>query len=160
MPDPARQHNPPTHTNLPPKGTLLGFDFGLARIGVAVGELETRLAHALTTVHQQSNAARFEAISRLVAQWHPHGLVVGLPSHADGKAHELTSRCQRFAHQLHGRLALPVFLVDERFTSRAADTLLRETDVSGWKARKNAMDETAAQLILQQFLDTLNHATP
>lgn len=94
---------------LPARGTLLGFDFGLARIGVATGELETGQASALTTVHDESNDARFKAIAGLIAEWRPVALVVGLPTHLDGTEHALTARCRRFANQLHGRFGLPVF---------------------------------------------------
>ena len=102
---------------LPARGSVLGFDFGLARIGVASGELETGLASALTTLHAEANDERFAAIARLIGEWQPVALVVGIPTHLDGREHELTARCRRFANQLHGRHALPVFSVDERLSS-------------------------------------------
>ncbi len=142
---------------LPARGTLLGFDFGLARIGVASGELETGHASALTTVHAEANDARFAAIARLIAEWRPVALVVGLPAHLDGRAHELSARCRRFANQLHGRFALPVFTADERLSSVAAEAGLAAAGRRDWRERKAILDAEAARIILQTFLDTRRH---
>lgn len=143
---------------LPARGTLLAFDFGLARIGVAVGELETRHANPLLTVHEEASAARFAVIARLLDEWKPVALVVGLPGHLDGREHELAPRCRRFANQLHGRFGIPVHLVDERLSSAAAERQLHDAGLSGWQARKPVLDAVAAQLILQHFLDLNAHA--
>lgn len=145
---------------LPARGTLLGFDFGLARIGIATGELETGQASALTTLHDESNDARFKAIAKLIAEWRPVALVVGIPTHLDGTAHELTARCTRFANQLHGRFNLPVFAADERLSSVAAEAELSSAGHSGWRERKAVLDAVAAQLILQTFLDARRHERP
>lgn len=150
MPDPAR-------TALPARGTLLGIDFGLARIGIATGELETGQATALTTVHEEANAARFAALGKLVQEWRPVALVVGIPTALDGGAQALTARCQRFANQLHGRFNLPVFAVDERLSSVAAEAELADAGLKGWRERKAVLDAAAARLILQTFLDSLRH---
>jgi len=162
MPDAAAAARPaaPARAALPARGTLLGFDFGLARIGVASGELETGHASALTTVHAEANAERFAAIARLIAEWRPVALVVGLPTHLDGREHELTARCRRFANQLHGRFALPVFTADERLSSVAAEAGLAEAGRAGWRERKAALDAAAARIILQTFLDTRRHERP
>lgn len=146
--------NPP----LPSRGTVLGFDFGLARIGVAVGEIETRQASALATISEEANDRRFAAIGRLVDEWRPVALVVGVPRHLDGQAHAMTARCQRFAHQLHGRYALPVRQIDERLSSAAADSALRAAGRTSWRERKPDLDAVAAQMLLQDFLDGLGHA--
>jgi putative pre-16S rRNA nuclease len=143
---------------LPARGTLLGFDFGLARIGVAVGELETGQATPLTTLAEESNDRRFAAIARLIAEWRPVGLVVGIPRSLEGEAHALTARCERFAHQLHGRYGLPVGRADERLTSAEADERLREAGQRRWLDRKASVDALAAQIILQSFLDAHCHA--
>ncbi len=145
---------------LPARGTLLGFDFGLARIGVATGELETGQASALTTLHDESNDARFKAIAALIAEWRPVALVVGLPTHLDGTEHELTARCRRFANQLHGRFGLPVFTADERLSSVAADADLAAAGRTDWRERKAVLDAAAARIILQTFLDTPRHERP
>jgi putative Holliday junction resolvase len=146
------------HPGLPPRGTVLGFDFGLARIGIATGELETGQASALTTIQAESGAERFAAIARLIAEWQPVALVVGLPGHLDGREHEMSARCRRFANQLHGRHALPVHLVDERLSSRAAEAELAEAGLRHWQKRKPVLDAAAARLILQHFLDQHSNA--
>lgn len=132
--------------------TLLGFDFGLARIGVATGETETGLAQPLTTIHAEANAQRFAEIERLIAEWQPGRLVVGLPWALDGSSTPMTVRCRRFANQLNGRFGLPVDLVDERLSSAEAEQLLRQSE-RDWRQRKRHLDAVAAQRILQQFLD-------
>lgn len=137
----------------PPRGTLLGFDFGEARIGVAVGEFETARANALTTLHVQSNRARFDAIGALIHEWQPIQLVVGLPLDLEGEPQERTARCQRFANQLNGRYNLPVALVDERFSSAEAERQLAAAGHTHWQQRKPALDAAAAQIILQHYLD-------
>jgi len=128
-------------------GTILAFDFGLKRIGVAVGEPETGTAHPLPGIALTGDA-RFAAIGALVAQWRPATLVVGLPLAANGSTHDMTRRAERFARQLHGRFRLPVELVDERFTSVEAENRTR-----GRRAGRLAVDSIAAQLILEQYLD-------
>jgi putative Holliday junction resolvase len=126
--------------------TILAFDFGIQRIGVAVGEPETGTSHPLPGI-EIVGAARFAAIGRLVEEWRPARLVVGLPLAANGDAHDLTRRAERFARQLHGRFDIPVDLVDERFTSVEAEHRLR-----GRKLGRLATDSVAAQLILEQYL--------
>ncbi len=131
---------------------MLGFDFGLKRIGVAVGEVSLRQAHALTTIQAESNDARFAAIARLIEEWRPALLVVGLPLSLEGAEHGLTARCRRFANQLHGRFGLPVELADERLTSCAAEAELREAGLD-WKERRRRIDALAAQHILQGYFN-------
>lgn len=162
MPDAAHAATPAVSSSspaLPARGTLLGFDFGLARIGVATAELETGSANALATVHETAEAARFAAIGSFIAQWQPVALVVGVPRQLDGGEHELAARCARFARQLHGRFALPVFAVDERLSSVAADGELAAAGVRDWRKRKASVDAVAAKLILQTFVDSCRHAT-
>jgi len=132
--------------------TLMGFDFGLARIGVAVGETESGLAQPLSVIRGEANAQRFGEITKLIAEWTPKRLVVGLPCALDGTETEMTARCRRFANQLNGRFGLPVSLVDERLTSAEAESMLRELNM-GWRERKQHLDALAAQRILQSFLD-------
>lgn len=139
-------------------GTVLGFDFGLKRIGVAVGETETGHAHPLTTITGEANDERFGAIGKLIAEWRPTQLVVGLPTHLDGSEHEMTARCRRFANQLHGRFNLPVALVDERLSSAEAETRMEESGRTSWKKRKPQLDAAAAQVILLQYFETARHA--
>lgn len=155
--------------------TLLAFDFGLQRIGVALGEIRLGQARALTCIAHEANAARFAAIGELIAEWQPTRLLVGRPLNDDGSAHDMTTRCARFANQLRGRFALPVEEVDERFSSIEADAALRQTPDSphtkvtcftaphqnrlSWQERKAQVDAEAARVILQSWLETHAHQT-
>lgn len=134
-------------------GTVLAFDFGARRIGVAVGEMMLGQARPLTTISAPANDARFAAIGKLIAEWQPARLVVGLPLAADGDDQEMSARCRRFARQLEGRYRLPVSLVDERLSSVDADARLAGRGLD-WRARKAAVDAEAAALILQDYFDT------
>lgn len=135
-----------------PAGTVLAFDFGLKRIGVAVGDTAVKLAHPLTTIAEEGNDKRFAAIAALIAEWHPALLVVGLPAHLDDTEHEMSALCRRFARRLEGRYGLKTLLVDERLSSAAASEDLAEIGIRGRK-QKAALDQVAAQRILQSFLD-------
>ena len=140
-------------------GGVLAFDFGLRRIGVAVGDWETRLAHPLETISGEANDQRFGRISALIDEWKPRELVVGLPFHMDGTEHDLTRRARRFANQLNGRFGLPVAPVDERLTSYDADLRLREAGVKG-RDRKGLDDAVAAQQILQDYFEQAHAHDP
>ena len=142
MPDPLR----------PPDGTVLAFDFGEKRIGVAVGESALAQAHPLTVIHGEANAERFSAIASLIAEWRPVRLIVGLPLTLDGTPHAMTARCTRFANQLRGRFGLPVDYAEERFTSIEAQERLRDGGHDARSARQY-LDAVAAQLILQNYFD-------
>lgn len=149
MPD--REPEPaPSPSSLPASVTALAFDFGEQRIGVAVGETALRSAQPLEVIAAEDNAARFAAIARLVAEWRPGVLVVGLPCHPDGAEHEMTRLARRFARRLEGRFGLPVALVDERYTSVAAESALRERGVSGARLAA-ALDAAAAAEILRAY---------
>jgi putative Holliday junction resolvase len=142
-----------------PDGTVLAFDFGEKRIGVATGETLLGSAHPLIVIHAESNDDRFAAIGKLVAEWCPVQLVVGLPTHADGTAHEMTRLAQKFAERLKRRFNLPVAFADERLTSLDAAARLRETGHSS-RTAKPLLDAVAAQLILQTWFESPHHATP
>ena len=137
---------------MPEAGTVLAFDFGVKRIGVAIGEALLGRARALTTIAAEDNATRFAAIARLIGEWQPQQLVLGLPLAEDGAGHELTARVRRFAHQLEGRFHLPVALIDERYSSREADARPAARGLS-WQKRKQELDAEAAQIILQDYFD-------
>lgn len=140
----------------PLSGTLLGFDFGEKRLGVAVGETETRLAHPVGAIAEEANEARFAAIGRLVAEWRPAGFVVGLPRHADGGEHEVARLAGKFARRLNARFGLPVAFVDETLTSVEAEARIRE---AGGRAKdKGDIDAHAATVILQSYLDDVVEA--
>jgi len=135
-------------------GTVLAFDFGTKRIGVAVGELETRLAHPLTTIAAADNRARFAAIERLISEWRPALLVVGFPAHADGTEHPVGRLARRFAQRLTGRFGVRTELVDERLTSHDAERALRAAGARGARF-KAGLDPVAAQRILEAYFDSV-----
>ena len=134
------------------QGTVLAFDFGEKRIGVAVGEWALGQAHPLTTIRGEANAERFAAIAALIAEWRPVSLVVGLPVALDGTAHAMSARCTRFANQLRGRFGLPVDYAEERLTSVEAEEKLRENGRRGRSAKEH-IDAMAAQIILQCYFE-------
>ncbi|MCC7327751.1 MAG: Holliday junction resolvase RuvX [Burkholderiales bacterium] len=137
-------------TPLPP-GTVLGFDFGIRRIGVAVGNTITRKAQGLTTITAEGEERRWAAIAELLGEWQPRLLVVGIPVHGDGTAHAMTARAQRFARALAGRFSLPVEAADERYTTQLAQSAL-DAERAGRRGRARR-DELAAQWILQGWFD-------
>lgn len=122
--------------------TILAFDFGLKRIGVAVGNTVIRQAQALTVIGEPTNEGKFEAIAALVSTWQPVVCVVGLPLYPDGAEHEMTIRCRRFANQIHGRFGVETALVDERYSSAVLA-----------QRRGEIIDAQAAAVILQQYFD-------
>lgn len=119
--------------------TLLAFDFGTKRTGVAAGNTLTKSAQPLRTVAAEGDA-RFELIAALIDEWQPAALVVGVPFHPDGAEHENTRRARRFARQLHGRFRLPVHEVDERWSTTEALA----------RGAKDA-DAAAAAILLDQY---------
>lgn len=121
--------------------TLLAFDFGTKRVGTACGNTLLKQAQPLRTIALEGDA-RFAAIQRLITEWQPDALVVGVPFHPDGAEHENTLRARKFGRQLAGRFRLPVFEVDERYTTTAAAE-------NG--ADERTVDAAAAALILDQY---------
>jgi putative holliday junction resolvase len=126
--------------------SYLAFDFGTRRTGVAVGNSLLKQAQPLRTVAADGDA-RFAPIAELIAEWRPNVLVVGVPFHPDGAAHDNTQRARRFARQLRGRFDLPVQEVDERYTTTEA---LSEGAADA--------DAAAAAIILDQFFRSLPRA--
>jgi putative Holliday junction resolvase len=131
--------------------SFLSFDFGTRRTGVASGNSLTRTATPLTTISEVETDKRFARIGRLLAEWQPDALVVGIPRHPDGAPHENTLRAERFARQLAGRFRLPVHTVDERYTSVEAESL-GACDVDAASLGACDVDAASAALILEQFL--------
>lgn len=139
-------------------GVLLAFDFGLRRIGIASGNVLTRTASPLTTL-TVSREMPWDALDRLVADWHPSVLIVGLPL-GDGAA-RLAQRIRAFAEALEQRYRLRVEFVDETLTSEAAQSELREKRRSGFLRRrigKGRLDRHAACLIAEQWLNGASNA--
>jgi putative Holliday junction resolvase len=159
------QDKPEQHARLSPltadsprTGSVLAFDFGEKRIGVAVGDLTMRIAHPLATIRAEDNATRFGEIAKLVSEWRPACVVVGLPMHADGTEHEVSRLARRFAQRLEGRFGIPSILVDERLTSRAAATRLKEAGVVRGKL-ENVLDSAAAREILEAYFASVRDST-
>ena len=128
--------------------TILAFDFGLKRTGVAVGNTLTGGARPLTTIETAENAKRFARIEELLAEWQPDFLVVGVPFDQNGGETPMVRRARRFGQQLGGRYGLPVKFVDERYSSAVVEDALRPG-----KDDKAAVDAAAAAVILQAWLD-------
>ncbi len=133
--------------------TYLGFDFGMKKIGVAIGDSETKLASAISTISAVPKQKRWDAIQALLVRWDPTAFVVGVSRNMDGSDHEVTLAIHKFSRQLEGRFGLPVHQIDETLSScEAWGMLYGDTGVSHAKALQ-LQDQVAAQLILQTWLD-------
>jgi putative Holliday junction resolvase len=132
----------------------MAFDFGLKRIGIATGHEQTGIASPLTTLHSTNTNPDWDAIGKLISEWQPDALIVGVPYHMDGSDSDMSTAAQRFGRQLHGRFGLPVYEIDERLTSQAAAAEHRQQRQSGRQSRtgKGDIDMLAASLILQTWL--------
>jgi putative holliday junction resolvase len=147
-------------TAKPSSTTVLAFDFGESRIGVAVGDSTLGIAHPVTTLHVATNAERLAAVEKLFAEWQPHELVIGEPHYetprmdADGNvlAHPIAHLAKKFGNRLKENFRVPVYYVNEFLSSHAASESLREQGVTG-KAQKADLDAAAAQVILQSYFD-------
>ena len=122
--------------------TVMAFDFGTRRIGVAVGNTLTCLGQPIKTIAESSSDAAFKVIEGLLKEWQPNCLVVGLPCHSDGTEHAMSAKARRFGNQLHGRFQLPVEWVDERYTSAVLE---------GDLDMRDNLDAESAALILEQY---------
>ncbi len=123
-------------------GTVMAFDYGLRRVGVAVGNTVTKLGQPLKTIAAPNSDGLFREIENLLEEWVPNQLVVGLPMQPDGTEHEMTSKAKRFGNQLHGRFGVPVSWVDERYTSAVLE---------GNAQMRDNLDSHSAVLILEQY---------
>ncbi len=133
--------------------TILAFDFGLRRIGVAVGQSVTASANPLGVVANGDNGPDFDAIARLIDEWRPARLVVGMPLHADGEPGEMQAHVEEFVRELW-RFQLPVDTIDERYTSIQAEEALKQARASGTRGRitREMIDSAAAVFIAERFL--------
>ncbi|MBL1277278.1 MAG: Holliday junction resolvase RuvX [Ectothiorhodospiraceae bacterium] len=131
--------------------TLLGFDYGLKRIGVAVGQELTGTATALCTVRANDGKPDWDEITRLIGQWQPDEVVVGLPLNMDGSGSELSRRAQRFGNQLNGRYNLRAHFMDERLSSLQA---AEELQGKSRKIQAADIDKVAAKIILESWLES------
>jgi putative Holliday junction resolvase len=122
--------------------TILAFDYGTRRVGVAVGNTEAKVSQALKTIAAASTEILFQELEKLIKEWQPDQVVVGLPTHPDGSEHEMTAKAKRFGNQVHGRFNLPVSWVDERYTSAVLE---------GDPQMHDNLDAHSAALILEQY---------
>lgn len=137
-------------------GTVLGFDFGAKRIGIAVGQTLTAHANPLQTLTNVKNKPDWETIEKLIKEWKPQALIVGLPFLLDGKETEMTIRADKFSRRLHGRFGLPVFTVSETLSSFEAEDQLKQHKKIG-KQNKDEIDKLAAALIIETWLQEQNY---
>ncbi|MDJ0794627.1 MAG: Holliday junction resolvase RuvX [Woeseiaceae bacterium] len=138
---------------MPNARTILAFDFGLRRIGVAVGQDVTGSASPLGVVANRGSGVDHDAIAALIHEWRPSGLVVGMPSHADGSQTDLAEPIAAFIAELE-RYDLPIDTIDERHTSVEAGRVLRDARASGSRGRisKESIDAAAAVFIAERYL--------
>lgn len=135
--------------------SVMGFDFGMKRIGVAVGDAAVGIAHAVDTIHAESNADRMSAVDGLIKEWQPALLVVGEPNYENGTdPHPIAHLARKFGNRLKERHRLPVEYVNEFLSSHEASTHLAAQGIKG-RAQKAQLDAAAAQVILQSYFDTL-----
>ncbi|QEP42574.1 Holliday junction resolvase RuvX [Ectothiorhodospiraceae bacterium BW-2] len=130
--------------------TLLGFDYGIRRIGVAIGQQITATARPLTTLTSIGQQPDWRAIEQLIETWRPQRLLVGRPLHMDGTEQPLTARCDKFGRQLQGRFTLPLEWFDERLSSYEAEQELLESTKRYTKAQ---IDALAAAKMVQSWLN-------
>jgi putative Holliday junction resolvase len=132
------------HDSSPSKKPLsvMAFDYGTKRIGVAVGNSLTKSAQNLPVILNTSEEQRFVGITKIIAQWEPDAIVVGLPLYPDGAEHAMTQKARRFGQEIGGRYSKPVYFVDERYSSVVLE---------GEAQYHESLDSHAAALILEQF---------
>ena len=137
-----------------PSKAVMGFDFGMKRIGVAVGDTAIGIAHAVDTIHAESNVDRMSAVDMLIKEWQPALLVIGEPNYENGTdPHPIAHLARKFGNRLKERHRLPVEYVNEFLSSHEASTHLAAQGIKG-RAQKAQLDAAAAQVILQSYFDT------
>lgn len=129
---------------------ILCFDFGEKRIGVALGNSSTKIVHPLETINTEINKKRFQIIENLLKEWEPDFAVVGIPLNSDGTESKLTKLAKKFSNKIHHKFNLPVFGVDERYTSIEAKSILREDGIK-INRKKELIDQMAAKIILESY---------
>lgn len=135
----------------PTRRTVMAFDFGLSRIGVATGNCLIGTTTPLPVLRAKDGVPQWDTLESLVKEWQPDLLVVGEPLNMDGSPSELSARAEKFARRLHGRLGIEVVMVDERLSSFEAKMTSREQGHNG-DFRRQPVDSLAAELILQTWL--------
>lgn len=137
-------------------GNILSFDFGEKRIGVAVGNNLTKSSHPLETINTPLNSDRYKIIEKLIQIWSPIHIVIGLPLNDDGSISKMSLLAKKFANKLKNKFNLSFSLVDERYTSTEAESILKITQ-KNFKKRKLVLDQVAAQIILESYFERDHH---
>lgn len=147
---------------MPEAQTLLAFDYGTRRIGTAVGQSLTATASPLPAVTARDGTPDWDAIAKLLAEWQPSAIVVGVPYNMDDSRQEMTDRAERFARQLKGRFGLPIHTVDERLSSHEAEDRLRAARQEGRRGRigKAEIDSAAACVMLETWFNQQGTSAP
>ncbi len=133
-------------------GNILSFDFGEKRIGVAVGNNLTKIPHPLETINSAINSKRFKTIERLISQWTPIYIVVGLPLNEDGSKSKLSLLAEKFSNKIKNKFNIETFLVDERYSTTEAELMLKANE-KNFRKRKLVIDQVAAQIILSSYFE-------
>ena len=136
-------------------GSVMAFDFGLKRIGVAVGDMELGIAHPVTTLNVETNVERLAAVEKLVAEWQPIQFVIGEPQYenaVNNEAHPIAHLAKKFGNRLTEQYHLPITYVNELLSSTEAASQLKAQGITG-RAQKTQLDAVAAQIILQAYFD-------
>ncbi|MBN3860514.1 Holliday junction resolvase RuvX [Neisseriaceae bacterium PsAf] len=134
------------------QGTVIAIDYGLKRMGLACGDLSLQIAHPLMTITESNREKKIQILKDLIPTWNPVLWVMGIPFHPDGTDNDFTKPCLNFAQSLTRKTQLPVYLVDERYSSCYAEDLLNDNLISGHK-KKQFLDQVAAQAILSSFFN-------
>lgn len=138
----------------------MAFDYGTRQIGVAVGQTLTCRAEPIAVLRAKDGIPHWDDIARLIAEWKPDALVIGLPLNMDGSPSEMSGRAEKFARRLHGRYNLPVHCIDERLSTFEAKQNLRDSRRSPASYRDNPVDSLAAALLLETWLGDQPKETP
>ena len=136
-------------------GSVMAFDFGLKRIGVAVGDLELGIAHPVVTLNVETNVDRLAAVEKLVAEWQPTQFVIGEAQYEDAvnsEPHPIAHLAKKFGNRLTEQYHLPIIYVNEFLSSTEAASQLKAQGITG-RAQKTQLDQVAAQIILQAYFD-------
>lgn len=136
--------------------SVLAFDFGKQRTGIAIGNTLTGIATPHSTIQSKNNKPDWEKITKLLQEWQPEQLVVGVPYYLDGKSSEMTEAALRFSRQLEGRYNLPISTINEQLSSREAEQRLKQSRQQGRnkKITKEDIDKLAAAIILESWFQT------
>jgi putative Holliday junction resolvase len=132
--------------------TIMAFDYGTVNIGVAVGQFTTCTATPLPYIKYANNKFKWEVITKLIADWKPQAVVIGLPYNMDGSLSEIAILAKKFANKINGRFNIPAFLSDERLTTHEAKLIRKNNDNTKKSKRQKPIDSVAAVLILESWL--------